>query len=55
MEIFKLIGEMIGAFFSVLPKAFSFVLWILVAIFVLPCVFVAGHIYPLWVEWGENF
>ena len=54
-EVFKLIWEMIGAFFSVLPKVFSFFLWVLAAIFILPCVFVAGHIYPLWVEWGEDF
>lgn len=53
--IFGLIGEMLGAFFSVLPKAIMFVLWILSAIIILPCVYVAGEIYPTWVEWGEDF
>ncbi len=53
--LFSLFGEMIGAFFSVLPKIISFVLWVLVAIIVLPCVFIAGNIYPSWVEWGEDF
>jgi len=54
-EVFNLIGELFGAFFSVIPKVISFFLWVIVAIIVLPCVFVAGHIYPLWVEWGEEF
>lgn len=54
-SIFSLIGEMLGAFFAVLPKIISFVLWVLCAIIILPCVFVAGSIYPSWVEWGENF
>jgi len=53
--LFSLLGEMIGAFFSVLPKIVSFILWVLVAIIVLPCVFVSGEIYPKWVEWGEDF
>ena len=53
--IFSLFGEMIGAFFSVLPKIISFLLWVLVAIIVLPCVFIAGNIYPAWVSWGEDF
>lgn len=37
-----------------LPRIFSFLLWILLAVFVLPCVFVAYHIYPIWTEWGEE-
>jgi len=36
-------------------KFFSVVLWGLSAIIVLPCVFVAGVLYPLWMEWGEGF
>lgn len=54
-SVFKLIGEMLAAFFGVLPKIISFCLWVLVAIIVLPCVFIAGNIYPKWVEWGEDF
>ncbi|MCX6715497.1 MAG: hypothetical protein NT077_00585 [Candidatus Taylorbacteria bacterium] len=53
--LFSLFGEMIAAFFAVLPKIISFILWVLVAIVVLPCVFVAGNIYPKWADWGENF
>lgn len=54
-SLFNLFVEMLGAFFAVLPKIISFVLWVLVAIIVLPCVFIAGNIYPKWVEWGEDF
>lgn len=54
-SVFSLIGEMLGAFFAVLPKIVSFVLWVVVAIIVLPCVWVAGVIYPQWVEWGKDF
>ncbi|MFA6432423.1 MAG: hypothetical protein WCV82_01200 [Candidatus Paceibacterota bacterium] len=36
-------------------KAIKFVIWGLLAIIILPCVFVAGTIYPVWVEWGEDF
>ena len=53
--IFGLITEMIGAFFAILPKVLKFVFWILSAIIILPCVWVAGNIYPTWVEWGEDF
>ena len=37
-----------------LPRVFSFVMWVLLAVLVLPCVFVAYHIYPIWTDWGEN-
>lgn len=53
--IFSLLGEMFGALIAVLPKVIKFVVWVLLAIVVLPCVFVAGNIYPWWVEWGEEF
>ena len=47
-------GEMWSAFIEILPKVISFILCVLTAIVVLPCVFVAGEIYPKWVEWGEG-
>lgn len=47
--------EMFGAIMKVLPKFISFLLWALAAIVILPCVFVAGNIFPRWVEWGEDF
>ena len=46
--------EMWNKLIEVLPRAILFILWILVAIIVLPCVFVSGVIYPKWVDWGEN-
>ena len=54
-ELFKLIKEMLDAFFEVLPTVISFIFWALSAIIILPCVFVAGTIYPQWVKWGEDF
>ena len=55
MHVFNTFKEMFLAFLGVLPKAISLFLWVISAVFILPCVFVAGHIYPKWVEWGEDF
>jgi len=49
------LAELTKSFFAVLPKAVSFILWVICAFFILPCVFVAGIIYPAWTEWGEGF
>ena len=49
------VWEVITEITSNLPKIFSFCLWIIAAIFILPCVFVAGNIYPIWEKWGEDF
>ena len=54
-ELFNVWKEMLLAFWSVIPKAISVFLWVLSAIIILPCVFIAGNIYPKWVEWGEDF
>ena len=53
--LFKLWGEMFLAILAVLPKVIKITLWILSAAIILPCVFIAGTIYPKWVEWGEDF
>ena len=52
---FDIWKEMLSGFFSVLPTAIFFCLWLLSAIIILPCVYVAGILYPKWVEWGEGF
>ncbi|MEK7646589.1 MAG: hypothetical protein AAB381_02745 [Patescibacteria group bacterium] len=36
-------------------KIFNFTLWLLLAVIILPCVFVANHWYPKWSEWSEEF
>jgi hypothetical protein len=46
-EMFKILKEW-------LPRAFFFILWIFCGIIILPCVFVAGSLYPKWTEWGEK-
>ena len=54
-SFFALLGEMFSAFVEFAPKVFSFLFWILAAVFILPCVFVSGVIYPMWEKWGEDF
>ncbi len=49
------VWETITEVTSSLPKIFSFCLWVIAAAFILPCVFVAGNIYPIWEKWGEDF
>lgn len=49
------LADLIKSFFGMLPTAFMFVLWVACAFVILPCVFVAGTLYPSWVEWGEGF
>ncbi|MBU6232231.1 hypothetical protein KGP36_06350 [Patescibacteria group bacterium] len=46
--------EMFGILMELLPKLISLVLWALSAVIILPCVFVAGVLYPKWTEWGEH-
>jgi hypothetical protein len=55
VEMVKLIWEMLVSVFKVIPVVLKFIAWVLLAVIVLPCVFVAGNIYPWWVEWGEDF
>jgi hypothetical protein len=40
---------------GVIGKAVKFVLWVLVAILIFPCVFVTTVFYPMWEKWGEEF
>ncbi len=49
------LADVIKSLLAVLPKAFMFVLWVACAFIILPCVFVAGTIYPAWADWGEGF
>ena len=54
MPFWDLAKEMYSSFMKVLPTAILFILWLLSAIIILPCVFVAGTLYPKWVDWGEK-
>ena len=47
-------GEMFSALMGVLPTIFMYSLWVIMGIFILPCVFIAGSIYPWWTEWGSD-
>ena len=53
--LFGVWKEMASAIWAVIPKALHFLLWILVGIIVLPCVYIAGELYPIWQKWGEGF
>ena len=48
-------SEMFSGIMEILPKILFFCLWVVTAAVVLPAVFIAGNLYPLWVEWGEDF
>jgi hypothetical protein len=47
--------EMFSVAVEIAPKVLHFIAWILSALIILPCVFVAGNLYPKWIEWGEDF
>ncbi len=47
--------EIIETIWEILFKAIKFLLWVLVGVLVLPCVFVSGILYPKWEKWGEKF
>ncbi|OHA16920.1 MAG: hypothetical protein A3C79_01155 [Candidatus Taylorbacteria bacterium RIFCSPHIGHO2_02_FULL_45_28] len=53
--IWEICKEMASVFFGFIPMALHFIFWVLAGIVILPCVFVAGNLYPKWVEWGEDF
>jgi hypothetical protein len=54
-ELWAVWGEMWAMMMEILPKIVMFVLWVILGILILPCVFIAGNIYPWWSEWGEDF
>ena len=54
-ELFSVWKEMTSAFFAVLPKALHVILWFATGLLIIPCVFVAGTLYPMWEEWGKEF
>ena len=47
--------EMWGAAWPMIKTAVSFSLWVLIAIIILPCVYISTVIYPAWEKWGEKF
>jgi len=47
--------EIFFAILSVLPKFIKLFIWFILALVILPCVFVAGTVYPAWEKWGEDF
>ncbi len=54
-ELLKVWSEIFDHITDIAPKVFHFTLWAVSAIIILPAVFIAGTLYPLWVEWGEDF
>ena len=48
-------SELFGHIMEILPKVLHFTLWAVSALIILPAVFIAGNLYPMWVEWGEDF
>jgi hypothetical protein len=54
VELFEIWKQMASAFFLFIKRMIIILLWLLSAVFILPCVFIAGTLYPLWTEWGED-
>jgi len=52
--ILDVLKDVLSALLGIIPKVISFLLWILSGIIILPCVFIAGTLYPKWVDWGEK-
>ena len=53
--IFETLAEIWKLLWPMVTTAVSFILWVLAAVIIMPCIFVAGTIYPMWEKWGENF
>jgi hypothetical protein len=51
-EVWK---EMASIVWSIIPKILHFSLWAICGVIILPCVYIAGNLYPMWQEWGEDF
>lgn len=47
MEMFDIAKE-----FSL--RAFKLTIWIICGIFILPCVYISGILFPMWTDWGES-
>ncbi|MEI7463385.1 MAG: hypothetical protein WCK03_03240 [Candidatus Taylorbacteria bacterium] len=55
LPFWELAKEMFDAFIEVFPTIVFFILWLLCAIIILPCLFVTNTLFPKWAEWGETF
>ncbi len=53
-SFWALTAGLIGSLLALIPKAVILSLWVACGIIVLPCVYVAGILYPKWVDWGEK-
>lgn len=57
----EVINEIIGGITELLSQTFGFsikflnvLFWAIAGALILPCVFVAGNIYPMWEKWAEK-
>ena len=53
--LFAVWKEMAIEFILVIPKLIKVIVWFICGLFILPCIFIAGTLYPLWEEWGKEF
>ncbi len=58
-EVAKLIFSawlaILSSLLVLIGKAVHFGLWMIAGVFIVPCVFIAGNLYPKWEKWGEKF
>jgi len=53
-DLIKIWKEMLVLAWTAFVRLFKILIWLLCAIIILPCDYVAGNLYPLWIEWGED-
>jgi hypothetical protein len=51
LNVWKAMFEVLA---EIVPKAFKFLIWVLLGIIILPCVYIAGNWFPKWTDWGED-
>jgi hypothetical protein len=54
-DLYAVFKEIMSTLFEFIPKVLHIILWAVLGVIVLPCVFIANHFYPMWVKWGEGF
>lgn len=57
----EVISEIVDAMIELIQESIGFsirflnvLFWAIAGAFILPCVFIAGNVYPKWEKWAEN-
>lgn len=53
-EIVSSVIELIQETMGLSIKFVNVLFWAIAGALILPCVFIAGNVYPMWEKWAEN-